>query len=73
MPEGVIDWGARDKYIWSYMFAACGEGTCGGMGQEDTYEEAFEEIRYWVERGYYRCWITGPDGEVVFECEGRDR
>ena len=66
-----IDWDATDKYIWSYMFAACGEGTCGGMGQCDTYEEAYEEIRCWAEGGGYDCHITGPGGETVFECEGR--
>lgn len=65
-----IDWGAKGKWIWSYMFACCGEGTCGGMGQSDTYEEAYEEVRYWIETGSYNVWITGP-GDEEHEWEGR--
>lgn len=65
-----IDWNATDKFIWSYVLTACGQGTCGGMGQTDTFEEAYAEVQYWAESGGYDCHITGPGGVLVYECEG---
>jgi hypothetical protein len=58
-----------DDWWWGYMFNVCGEGTCGGMGQSKTYDEAWAEIEYWVKQGDYNCWIVDPDGETVFSVD----
>jgi hypothetical protein len=55
-------------YWWGYMFSACGEGTCGGMGQAQTHDAAWAEIQYWANDDAYSCWIV-RDGETVYEKE----